>query len=115
MKAFKLGKMTVGAIFKKPETTCYPAEALAVPEGKRGGVSCAVEQCLFCGMCARVCPADAIEVDREEGAWAVCPFSCVQCGSCVEHCPANCLSMTTDNPHVSTDASFARHTGVARA
>ena len=36
MGAFKLGKMTFGSLFKKPETVLYPFEKKPQPEGLKG-------------------------------------------------------------------------------
>ena len=100
MKAFKLGKMTLGSVFKQPETVCYPLVRKPVPKGKRGIVECAIVECIFCGMCARCCPADAIKVDKSDNTWSLNRYRCVQCASCVDKCLQDCLSMSTDSPQV---------------
>lgn len=66
-----------------------PAEAPAA--GGDGDLVCA-DSCVFCGLCAKACPADAIEVNRKEKLWKVDVDSCVKCGACIDKCPKGSLS-----------------------
>ena len=93
MGAFKLGKMTFGSLFKKPETVLYPIESKPQPEGLKGHISIDVETCILCGMCDRSCPTDCISVDKGEQTWSINRYSCVQCGYCVTVCPKKSLVM----------------------
>ena len=93
MGAFKLGKMTFGSLFKKPETTLYPIETKPQPEGLKGHISIGVDDCILCGMCDRSCPTSCIAVDKEARTWVINRFSCIQCGYCVTVCPKKCLFM----------------------
>ena len=93
MGFFKLGKMTLGSLFKKPETICYPFESKTPPAGLKGHIVIDIETCILCGMCDRSCTADAIAVDKAARTWSVDPFRCIQCGYCVQVCPKKCLSM----------------------
>ncbi|MEY8461166.1 4Fe-4S binding protein [Eggerthellaceae bacterium 24-137] len=93
MGSFKLGGMTLGSLFKKPETVLYPAEQKPAPAGLKGHIENDVSLCILCGICAKACPADAIVVEKKERTWAIDPFRCVQCGSCVRACPKACLHM----------------------
>lgn len=95
MGSFKLGKMTLGSMFKKPETIQYPTQTRFVPEGLKGHISIEIEKCILCGICQKKCPAAAIEVDKPQETWSINRFRCVQCGSCVRECPKNCLHMET--------------------
>lgn len=80
-------------LFKKPATVGYPYEPAKFPEGMRGHVEIAGDQCICCGMCMRSCPPGAISVDRAAGTWTIRRFDCVQCGNCVHVCPKKCLTM----------------------
>ena len=80
-------------LFSKPATRAYPdAPARRVP-GTRGSVQVDIDECIFCGMCNRNCPADAITVDRANKSWTVRRMNCVQCGYCVQSCPKKCITM----------------------
>ena len=93
MVAFKLGTMTLGSIFKKPETIQYPVQKKEPPAGLKGHIENQVENCILCGICQKRCPAGAITVDKATSAWSIDRFRCVQCGSCVRECPKGCLVM----------------------
>lgn len=93
MGGFKLGKMTLGSMFKKPETILYPVEKKTPPAGLKGHVMNDVEGCILCGICEKRCPCGAIGVDKTARTWTINRFRCVQCGSCVRECPKACLTM----------------------
>lgn len=100
MGSFKLGKMTLRSVFKKPETVMYPLQERFAPEGRKGHVDNDMSACILCGICEKRCPADAIKVDKKGKTWTVDCFRCVQCGSCVRECPKHCLSMEKALPSV---------------
>ncbi|MBQ9042473.1 MAG: 4Fe-4S dicluster domain-containing protein [Eggerthellaceae bacterium] len=93
MGAFKLGKMTFGSLFKKPETVLYPVVTKPQPAGLKGHVAIEVNDCILCGMCDRSCSTDCITVDRQARTWTIDRLQCVQCGYCITVCPKKCLSM----------------------
>lgn len=93
MGFFKLGTMTFGSLFKKPETVQYPFEKKEPPAGLKGHIVNEVGSCILCGMCSRNCPTSSIEVDKQERVWKINPFSCIQCGYCITVCPKKCLVM----------------------
>lgn len=57
------------------------------------GLTCDSSVCVFCGLCAKNCPTDALTVDRANKSWSVNKDACVECGTCVEKCPKKCLSL----------------------
>lgn len=93
MGSFRLGGMTFGSLFKKPETLRYPFETKEPYAGQKGHVVNDVDECILCGMCQKACPCNCIVVVKAERKWEINPFMCVQCGSCVRACPTKCLTM----------------------
>ena len=102
MGGFKLGKMTLGSLFKQPETVLYPLEQKAAPAGRKGTITLLPETCILCGICEKRCPCNAITVQTKERTWAINHFQCVQCGYCVSECPKKSLAMDPGIPHIST-------------
>lgn len=81
-------------LFSKPATRNHPFVKRTPYEGARGEVKgIDIDLCIFCGICARKCPADAIVVDRNEKSWEINKFRCVVCGVCAEVCPKKCIHM----------------------
>ena len=93
MGGFKLGKMTFGSLFKKPETVLYPVQKKEPPRGLKGHVVVDVDTCILCSLCQKRCPCGAIEVDKKGRTWSIDHFRCVQCGSCTYECPKGSLTM----------------------
>lgn len=56
-----------------------------------GDLTCA-DTCVFCGLCVKACPADAIKVDRKAKSWEVDTDACIKCGACIDKCPKKSLS-----------------------
>jgi ech hydrogenase subunit F len=88
----------IGNIFKnlasKPATRKYPFEKREPFKNSRGRVKGVdIDVCIFCGICARKCPSDAIKVNKNEKSWEIDPFKCVVCSVCSEVCPKKCLYM----------------------
>ena len=93
MSGFKLGKMTFGSLFKKPETVLYRVGKPEPPAGLKGHVEGDEATCILCSLCGKRCPCGAIEVDKKARTWAIDHFRCVQCGSCTYECPKGSLTM----------------------
>lgn len=102
MAGFKLGKMTLGSLFKKPETLLYPVQTKQPPAGLKGHIANDVSVCILCSICQKRCPTAAILVDKKARTWSIDRFLCVQCGSCERECPKHCLTMEPSYPAVST-------------
>lgn len=103
MGAFKLGGMTLGSLFKKPETLQYPAQTKEPPAGLKGQIAIDAETCILCGLCARSCPTDSIAVSKPDRTWSIQHFQCIQCGYCTQVCPKKCLTMLPTYPTPATE------------
>lgn len=70
-------------------------------------LACSKDDCVFCGLCAKVCPADALKVDRKAKSWEVDTDACAKCGLCIEKCPKKCLQFggKTDDAAASAEPS----------
>lgn len=90
---FKIGLTILKSFFKKPATLMYPKIKRQFFVKSRGKISIVIEECIFCGMCQKKCPASAILVERTKKKWEIDRLSCVSCNACVEVCPKKCLSM----------------------
>ncbi|MCR5792152.1 MAG: 4Fe-4S binding protein [Lachnospiraceae bacterium] len=81
---------------KTPETLVVKdvtAEAEAAGGAKGGKPKANLDECVFCGLCAKNCPASAIEVDRAAKSWKLNEEACVGCGLCKTKCPKKCIEM----------------------
>ena len=110
MSLFSMTRPLVRSLFRKPATRLYPFEPAPVQPLRRGRIVIAVEDCVFCGMCSRKCPSDAIEVSRPAKTWAIDRLRCISCGYCVEVCPKKCLAMET----AYTGPTFTKDTDLFR-
>jgi ech hydrogenase subunit F len=69
----------------------YPAVPREFPEKARGHIEINIDKCIFCGLCSRRCPAQALKVSKEQKSWEIDRARCVLCNFCVEICPVKCL------------------------
>jgi formate hydrogenlyase subunit 6/NADH:ubiquinone oxidoreductase subunit I len=79
---------TTPAVYKIVDTFEKPEE----PGGAKpdGSLKCD-DSCVFCGICAKKCPQEAITVVREDKKWEVDDDKCTRCGLCIESCPKKSL------------------------
>lgn len=80
-------------LFSKPETRLYPAEERILYPQTRGHIEFYSDKCIFCTLCAKRCPADAIKVDRAGKTLTFQPFRCIVCAACVEGCPQGAIGL----------------------
>lgn len=83
------------SLFKKPFTVKYPFEPSPAPEGFRGRTEF-TDDCVGCGACAAVCPAEAITIN-DEGDTRVLRVDhglCIFCGTCQDTCPWEGIELT---------------------
>ena len=92
-KFFGISKTLTQSLFGKPATLMYPQVPRAYSEATRGKVENEIEKCIFCRLCEKNCPTDAIGVSKEKNEWEIDSLKCCQCRRCVEVCPVKCLSM----------------------
>ncbi len=102
-------RMTVLRMFKPKFTVQYPDERFKPESSFRGRpvlvTENGIERCVACGLCARVCPALAIEVQASETELAKERFPvkfeinmvrCIFCGFCEEVCPEEAIIMSNE-------------------
>jgi len=49
-------------------------------------------ECIKCGICVDVCPANAIEEGDEQ---YIIQSACIDCGKCADVCPIDAIRITT--------------------
>lgn len=47
------------------------------------------EDCNYCGLCAQICPVEAIQVDKDNEELVFYEDKCIGCGDCVYSCPTS--------------------------
>ena len=116
--------LTLKQIFRPKFTRQYPEERWNPPASYRGRPvlveEAGVERCVACGLCARVCPALAIEVqgaetdldkERYPVKFEINMLRCIFCGFCEEACPEEAIVMSDEYELVFTnpeDAVFGK-------
>ncbi len=106
----------------RPKVTMeYPEVKFEPPSSYRGRPVLVqekngVERCVACGLCSRVCPALAIEVqaaetelekERYPQKFEINMLRCIFCGFCEEVCPEEAIVMSKDYELVFTNRDDA--------
>ena len=93
---------------RKPDTTLYPAGQTDMVARFRGALKFDQSKCIGCKICTRVCPSNAIEIERVSETEKVYQAyvhmdQCIFCGQCVESCPKKALENTKNFELASLD------------
>jgi NADH-quinone oxidoreductase subunit I len=102
--------LTFKQMFKPKFTRQYPEEKWVSPASFRGRPVLVLEdngteRCVACGLCSRVCPALAIEVQASETElekerypekFEINMVRCIFCGFCEEVCPEEAIVMSDE-------------------
>ena len=70
----------------KPAAAAPAAAAPAAAEAPKAEAAC-----VYCTICARKCPGEALTVDRAAKTWTLDEDKCVMCGTCADVCPKNAI------------------------
>ena len=114
--------ITIRVFFRPKFVRQYPEERWIPPAVFRGRPvlvvedKTGVERCVACGLCARVCPPLAIEVQAAETeldkerypiSFEINMLRCIFCGFCEEVCPEEAIIMSKDFELTFTDPKDA--------
>lgn len=102
--------LTLKQVFRPKFTRQYPEEKWTPPAAFRGRPVLVmndngVERCVACGLCSRVCPSLAIEVqaaetelekERYPEKFEINMVRCIFCGFCEEVCPEEAIVMSDE-------------------
>lgn len=102
-------RLTISQMFRPKFTYNYPEERFKPAASFRGRPVLVeengVERCVACGLCSRVCPALAIEVQASETElekerypikFEINMVRCIFCGFCEEVCPEEAIIMSDE-------------------
>ncbi len=103
MSIFEMSITIFKSLFSKPATKMYPIKPREFYKNTRGHIGIEINDCIFCGLCSKACPASALAVDRTAKSWDITRTKCVACGACVDLCPKKCLTMENKYTAPSTD------------
>ncbi len=117
---FKGMVLTFKQMLRPKFTRQYPEERFNPQPSYRGRPVLVehngVERCVACGLCARVCPALAIEVqaaetelekERYPERFEINMLRCIFCGFCEEACPEEAIVMSDEYELVFTNPEHA--------
>jgi formate hydrogenlyase subunit 6/NADH:ubiquinone oxidoreductase subunit I len=83
----------INNLTRRPRTRLYPLEIRQLPVGVRGHIEFNMEKCIFCTLCEKRCPADAIKVDRKGKILTFEPLRCIVCEACIEGCAKDAITL----------------------
>ncbi len=92
----------IHSLFQAPVTQKYPFVRSETPQRLRGKLTWEAERCSACQLCAKECPANALQVitiDRTNRRY-VMQYKmdrCTFCAQCVLNCRFKCIEMAADD------------------
>ncbi len=92
-------------LFKKRVTLEYPEKKRKLNDYFRGKL--AVNRCVGCGICKKVCPSGAISYIKDDSGKVISYTfdlnKCIFCGNCMYYCPQKAISMLKEYEIASQD------------
>jgi len=100
MKIASMFSDVLESLVKAPATQRYPVERTETPALLRGHLHWDPADCIGCSLCARDCPANALEfhvLDKKEKRFVLRYHldRCIFCGQCVASCRRGCLELSS--------------------
>ena len=89
----------VRTLFRQRSTVSFPFKPLEPPPYFRGKVIIESELCSGCGLCARDCPAFALELERMgRGEFRLLHYRdrCAYCGQCADSCQQGAITLVSE-------------------
>lgn len=90
------------SVIKGPRTVRFPFAPAEMPSGYRGRVVIKEENCRGCSLCVRDCPANALELHREDkNTYRLIhhPDRCAYCGQCELSCNFDAIYLNNEFVH----------------
>lgn len=94
-------------LVRQPATRLYPFEVREPIPAFRGHLVIDPAVCIYCGICSKRCPANAIAVSKDPKSWTLDPYRCILCSYCADVCPKKCLKMNPSHVRKDTPAPAA--------
>ena len=89
----------IRTLFAQRTTVSFPFEPLEQPAYSRGKVTIQPELCAGCGLCARDCPAFALELERkgrDQFRLIHHRDRCAYCGQCADSCQQGAITLVSE-------------------
>ena len=111
IKALIIGHYTVFKhSFKRRVTLEYPEHKQVLPNTFRGKPDWNCEKCIACKVCEKVCPANAICIDKqlENISFNLDLSKCIMCGNCMYYCPKSAIVLSKEYELATDDKSLLK-------
>lgn len=94
---FAATKEAIRNFFKAPNTVMFPFAEVPTPSDFRGAPKLTAENCTLCNRCVRVCPTDALSIeksDKTHGVFIIDLGRCCYCKNCENVCNFDAIHLT---------------------